>query len=143
MVITHAFVGGNGGFLCALDGCGESRFSKVHSGSAVTEMQAAGEPVLKPEALQAWDAFSARVRDLIAKKNAAYGDAWHKRGFMGNAARIMIKADRLQNMVWRDDADSFFIDSHGESIEDTVVDMAALCAFFAANFEDRNRWGQR
>lgn len=93
-----------------------------------------------------WEAHSRLVADLLARKQA-YGDAWREQGYMGNTARILSKASRLRNMMWRDggefhDGDSAGEDGSNESVLDTLLDLSALCAFAIANIEDGNRWGK-
>jgi hypothetical protein len=87
----------------------------------------------------------------VRAKDAAYGGAWRKQGYMGNLARIMSKTERLSNMLWKDQVDppavqgaeySMQADLDGETVLDTLKDLMALAAFMAANIEDGNRWGQ-
>jgi len=98
------------------------------------------------EALAAWDAYAAQVRDTIARKSVGYGDAWQAQGYMGNLARVLSKAARLKNMLWREKA---WLGTGGEesaeeteAVADTLVDLGALCAFLVANIEEGNRWGK-
>lgn len=88
----------------------------------------------------AFAAYAEAVQKLIRSKDAAYGGAWQRQGYMGNLARIMSKAARLENMMWRDDGYTDATDED-ESVMDTLKDLMALAAFMAANIEDGNRWG--
>ena len=75
---------------------------------------------------------------LQRRKASTYGDAFRSQGYMGNVARVLSKAARLKNMMWRD----FGIDDAEESVDDTVVDLINLCCFFLINRTDRNKWGK-
>lgn len=99
-------------------------------------------------AVDAWDAFSEEVRQLIVDKSAGYGNAWQEQGYMGNLARVLSKASRIKNLAWRDNSlddsvamDGSDVDPNFESVEDTLKDSAALCAFFVANLREGRRWG--
>jgi hypothetical protein len=97
---------------------------------------------LASEAVIAFTAYCEAVTELVRRKDAAYGGAWQKQGYMGNLARILSKAERLKNMCWTDDNPAEFpIEGHDESVLDTLKDLMALCAFMGANIEDGNRWG--
>lgn len=76
---------------------------------------------------------------LIAQKNEAYGDAWRAQGWTGNVSRILSKAKRVETMLWRDEP---VTESGGESIAETLKDLANLCYFAARNLEEGNRWGE-
>lgn len=110
-------------------------------------------PIATPDsdAVQAWDEMSAMVRRLLAAKDANYGGAWRRQGYMGNLARVLSKAARLENMMWRDREEPPTV--HGseyvaqaeldnEAIADTIIDLAALVAFLHANLASENRWGR-
>jgi hypothetical protein len=132
---------------CQEEGCGRLRLNGIHAA-----MMEAGQIIPRERsvqvtdtipAVQAWDAFSAQVRDTIVRKSEGYGDAWRRQGHMGNLARVLSKSARLENMLWRDDqSNGIGASVGGESVADTLVDMAALCAFLLANFEEGNRWGR-
>ena len=94
-------------------------------------------------ATEAFVAHSDAVLEIVRKKDAAYGGAWQRQGYMGNLARIMSKTERLKNMMWRDDALSDDLpEGHDESVMDTLHDLMALAAFMASNLEEGNRWGR-
>lgn len=93
------------------------------------------------EAAAALIAHSEAVLALVREKDKAYGGAWKTQGYMGNLARIMSKAARLENMLWND-AEDGQAEDHGESVMDTLHDLMALCAFMATNIEEGNRWGR-
>lgn len=96
-------------------------------------------------AVQAWDAYSAMVRDLIIRK-VGYGNSWQHQGYMGNIGRVLSKADRLKETTWRDqrpdDSEVDSPDRANESILDTLLDLGPLAAFAIANIDEGNRWGR-
>lgn len=159
---------GGSNTVCSVAGCGRNRLDEVHHGeepvfftkapvrSSLREeaFAAISASVGKPEpsfedlipAVQAWDAFAAEVRKTIIVKSRGYGDAWEHQGWLGNLARILSKASRLKSMLWREKP---WLGTGGdesaeeqEHVRETAVDMAALCAFLAANVEAENRWGK-
>lgn len=99
----------------------------------------------KIPALEAWDAFSPEVRRIIEAKSKGYGSAWQVQGYMGNLARVLSKSSRLKNILWNDNtgdhSDGEEVHPQYESLQDTLRDLAALCAFMASNIEEGNRWG--
>lgn len=155
---------------CRVDKCGRLRLAKMHASfgpeylpeepktQAVGGMRLEQEgkmqdfflPMAKPvhavdliPAVQAWDAFSAQVRDTIVRKSQGYGDAWRRQGYMGNLARVLSKSARLDNMLWCD-VDQGMTDGPDtqESVTETLVDLGAMAAFTVANLEEGNRWGR-
>lgn len=66
------------------------------------------------------------MASLFEKKNKAYGssfsDTYQKLGIMSAATRLSDKHNRLCNLVINQN-----IDDLGESIEDTLKDMACYC----------------
>ena len=70
--------------------------------------------------------IAAELGDLYKKKNAAYGnsfgDTYKKLGIISAVTRISDKYNRLCNLATNPD-----IDNLGESIEDTLRDMASYC----------------
>lgn len=155
---------------CQRNGCGKLRLAKVHAGhkpeylpAAPQTVQVAGfynESEMEPPridtlgitpmgvvaqaidiipAVQAWDALSAQVRDTIVRKSQGYGNAWQEQGYMGNIARVLSKQSRIRNLVWCEPKPDF---KDQETVEDTLVDLAALCAFAIANMQDGNQWGR-
>lgn len=92
-------------------------------------------------AMAVWQAHTDVVRDLLRKKDA-YGDSWVRQGYMGNVGRVLSKADRLRNLLWKDDDGGKVRTAGGdETVLDTLYDLSALCAFAIANIEEGNRWG--
>ena len=66
------------------------------------------------------------LADLYEKKDKAYGDSfgatYDKLGIVSAVTRISDKYNRLCNLAVNQD-----IDNLGESLEDTLKDMAAYC----------------
>ena len=147
---------------CQLKVCRAYRLAKVHDGfkpvlvepeeergpkeAPIPRMLFANQKPLTIEdtipAVAAWDAYSAQVRDLIVRKSQGYGDAWRRQGYMGNLARVLSKAARLENLAWNDLTNEVAKAIGSESIEDTLRDLGALCAFTLDNIEEGNRWGR-
>lgn len=94
-----------------------------------------------PSTMQGLMVFFDGCVELAGQKDAAYGGAWRRQGYMGNLARLMSKADRLRNMLWTNDPDGYRRDEYGETIQDTLKDMANLAGFMHRNYEDGNQWG--
>ena len=71
-------------------------------------------------------AIAEEIAKLYEKKDAAYGDSfgstYDKLGIISAVTRISDKYNRLCNLATNPDVDSL-----GESIEDTLKDMAAYC----------------
>lgn len=153
----HSYRGKDGGlctYVAASDGdmCARPMFSKRHAGympfirkaAAMPAPAVASEPGNASEAVIAFTAYAEAVTELVRQKDAAYGGAWQKQGYMGNLARIMSKTERLKNMLWQDDqfGPEPPVGGWDESVLDTLKDLMALCAFMGANIEDGNRWGR-
>lgn len=83
---------------------------------------------------------------LAVAKNQAYADAWREQGYIGNIARVLSKASRLRAMAWgeqlADEGTAGASEATGETLRDTLLDMANLCAFAAHNLDQGNRWGK-
>jgi hypothetical protein len=70
--------------------------------------------------------IATELGDLYEKKNKAYGnsfsDTFQKLGLISAVTRISDKYNRLCNLATNPD-----IDNLGESLEDTLRDMASYC----------------
>lgn len=89
--------------------------------------------------------FQRTALELVVQKDAAYGGAWKDQGYMGNVARILSKVDRLRHLLWNDKyaADPQSIEpAEDETVLDTLLDLANLCALAAENISEANRWGR-
>ena len=73
--------------------------------------------------------------ELYEKKNKAYGgsfsDTYKKLGIVSAVTRISDKYNRLCNLATNPD-----IDNLGESLEDTLRDMASYCIMTVIEFEN-------
>lgn len=76
---------------------------------------------------------------LQQQKASTYGEAWRDQGWAGNVSRVLSKASRLRNMLWRDQP----IESDKEPVVETLLDMINLAAFAIINYNAKNRWGNR
>lgn len=76
---------------------------------------------------------------LQQRKASTYGEAWRDQGWVGNVGRVLSKAARLKNMVWRDQP----VESATEPVDETLMDMINLAAFALINYTDKNKWGNR
>lgn len=101
-----------------------------------------------PMPLQDLRNFVGDALRLLEHKNESYGDAWKSQGYMGNLARIASKAQRLQNLLWKDaDGDGYPLPAtragaeQSETVRDTLLDLVNLAAMMAVNWEHENRWG--
>lgn len=76
--------------------------------------------------------------DLYEKKNLAYGnsfsDTYNKLGVISAVTRISDKFNRLCNLATNPD-----IDNLGESLEDTLRDMASYCIMTVMELENENK----
>lgn len=76
--------------------------------------------------------------DLYDKKNTAYGnsfsDTYKKLGLISAVTRISDKFNRLCNLATNPD-----IDNLGESLEDTLRDMASYCIMTVMELENENK----
>lgn len=150
-----AFGGGSGGsaghgaritYFCNVGDCD---FSDGDSGNVLEHRRAvhdySAKPMLKQEAPSeaelAFRAHADATAALVREKDKSYGGAWQKQGYMGNLARVMSKAARLENMMWCDKADGEYDREAEEPALETLHDLMALCAFMASNLEEGNRWG--
>lgn len=81
--------------------------------------------------------ISAQICKLYEAKNAAYGnsfgDTYEKLGIVSAVTRISDKYNRLCNLVKNPD-----IDNLGESIDDTLRDMAAYCIMALIELNRKN-----
>lgn len=99
-----------------------------------------------PTTAQVVAMFHDRALRLAVAKNQAYADAWRRQGYIGNVARVLSKVERLRNLVWQDNT---WLGTGGdesaqdeETLRDTLLDLANLAAFAAANLAAGNKWGK-
>ena len=79
--------------------------------------------------------IATELGDLYKKKNTAYGnsfsDTYKKLGLISAVTRISDKFNRLCNLATNPD-----IDNLGESLEDTLRDMASYCIMTVMELEN-------
>lgn len=85
--------------------------------------------------------FHDQALRLAVEKDRAYRRAWVEQGYIGNVGRVLSKAARLRALVWQDDEFQILPGANAETVRDTLLDMANLCAFAAHNLAQGNRWG--
>ena len=82
--------------------------------------------------------IASELGDLYAKKNKAYGnsfgDTYKKLGIISAVTRISDKYNRLCNLATNPD-----IDNLGESIDDTLRDMASYCIMTIIELQQINK----
>lgn len=161
----------NGNGLCVYEygnrACGQGDVSSVHTRIPLSDFGGQLDPVAQyvatrlkadgsyetyhgavfpvdnpPTTTQIVAMFHDTALRLVVAKNQAYGSAWKKQGYIGNVARVLSKVERLRNLVWCDDQDQILTDAHEETLRDTLLDLANLCAFTAHNLAEGNRWGR-
>jgi len=75
---------------------------------------------------------------LQVRKGKSYGETWREQGWMGNLGRVLGKASRLRQMLWRDRPNH----TDEEKPDETMVDMLNIVAFAIVNYRAGNKWGQ-
>ena len=68
-------------------------------------------------------------------KTEAYGETWKNTGLLGIYIKIMIKEGRLHQLVWKD---RNFNGTGGESLRDTLLDIAAYAMYGVITFDEQN-----
>lgn len=68
-------------------------------------------------------------------KTEAYGETWKNTGLLGIYVKIMIKEGRLHQLVWKD---RNFDGTGGESVRDTLLDIAAYAMYGVIAFDEKN-----
>jgi hypothetical protein len=87
---------------------------------------------------QVWDVF-AKAMELYDKKNEDYGDAWQRDGWRGNLPRLLQKAERVRNLLWRADPRTPAVGD--EQAVETLLDMLNSIAFTVINLVEEREWG--
>lgn len=89
--------------------------------------------------MESYKDYTDKLADILAKKNAAYGDAFgksiEKYGYVAALVRMSDKWNRLNNLMLDDDG----IDNLGESIQDTLLDLAGYCILTMAVLDNENK----
>jgi len=81
----------------------------------------------------------AEAARLFASKNLHYGDSWRDQGWRGNVSRVLEKAKRVRNMVWR--GGNILLNGTKEHPRETMLDMINTLAFAIINMDDGVEWG--
>lgn len=88
--------------------------------------------------METYKNYTDKLADTLVKKNAAYGDAFgksiEKYGYIAALVRMSDKWNRLNTLMF----DSNGIDNLGESIQDTLLDLAGYCILTMAELDVSN-----
>lgn len=83
--------------------------------------------------------YTDKLADTLTKKNAAYGDAFgksiEKYGYVAALVRMSDKWNRLNNLM----LDGEGVDNLGESVQDTLLDLAGYCILTMAEMDNENQ----
>ena len=89
--------------------------------------------------METYKDYTDKLADTLTKKNAAYGDAFgksiEKYGYIAALVRMSDKWNRLNTLM----LDSDGIDNLGESIQDTLLDLAGYCILTMAELDNENK----
>ena len=89
--------------------------------------------------METYKDYTDKLADTLTKKNAAYGDAFgksiEKYGYIAALVRMSDKWNRLNTLM----LDSDGIDNLGESIQDTLLDLAGYCILTTAELDNENK----
>jgi hypothetical protein len=89
--------------------------------------------------METYKNYTDKLADTLVKKNAAYGDAFgksiEKYGYIAALVRMSDKWNRLNNLM----LDSNGVDDLGESIQDTLFDLAGYCILTMAELDNENK----
>jgi hypothetical protein len=89
--------------------------------------------------METYKGYTDKLADTLAKKNAAYGDAFgksiEKYGYIAALVRMSDKWNRLNTLM----LDSNGIDNLGESVQDTLLDLAGYCILTMAELNNEDK----
>lgn len=89
--------------------------------------------------VQRFDAICARMTELYEKKNAAYGDSFHKsfleEGLAMSRIRLGDKMNRFKTL-----SRNCILSDDGETMIDTLIDMANYCVMTVMELEEQRDW---
>lgn len=89
--------------------------------------------------METYKNYTDKLADTLTKKNAAYGDAFgksiEKYGYIAALVRMSDKWNRLNTLM----IDSNGIDNLGESIQDTLLDLAGYCVLTMAELDNEDK----
>lgn len=96
------------------------------------------EKILVMENVEKFRKIASELGELYEAKNKAYGNSfsetYNKLGIISAVTRISDKYNRLCNLVKNPD-----IDNLGESLEDTLRDMASYCIMAVMEFNKEEK----
>lgn len=83
--------------------------------------------------------YTDKLQKILVKKNTAYGDAFgksiEKYGYIAALVRMSDKWNRLNNLM----LDGENVDNLGESVQDTLLDLAGYCILTMAEMDNENK----
>lgn len=89
--------------------------------------------------METYKNYTDKLADTLVKKNAAYGDAFGKSikkyGYIAALVRMSDKWNRLNNLM----LDSDGVDNLGESVQDTLLDLAGYCILAMAELNNEDK----
>ncbi len=89
--------------------------------------------------METYKSYTDKLADTLAKKNAAYGDAFgksiEKYGYIAALVRMSDKWNRLNTLM----LDSNGIDNLGESVQDTLLDLAGYCVLTMPELDNEDK----
>lgn len=88
--------------------------------------------------METYKNYTDKLADTLVKKNAAYGDAFgksiEKYDYIAALVRMSDKWNRLNNLMLNNN-----IDNIGESIQDTLLDLAGYCILTMAELDNEDK----
>ncbi|GHN50808.1 nucleotide modification associated domain-containing protein [Lactobacillus delbrueckii] len=89
--------------------------------------------------METYKDYTNKLADTLTKKNAAYGDAFgksvEKYGYIAALVRMSDKWNRLNTLMLNSDG----VDNLGESVQDTLLDLAGYCILTIAELDNENK----
>jgi hypothetical protein len=73
------------------------------------------------------------------KKTDDYGETWKRLGLKGIYVKLFIKEGRLNELIWNKNSSG--VANKDESIEDTLMDMAAYSIYGIIALKENNLYG--
>jgi hypothetical protein len=85
------------------------------------------------------DTTEAIIEHVRGVKTSDYGETWKRLGLKGIYVKMFIKEGRLNELIWKKDAQQ--VASKTEGIRDTLLDMAAYAIYGMICLEEENIHG--
>jgi len=86
------------------------------------------------------DTTEAIIEHVRGIKTSDYGETWKRLGLKGLYVKLFIKEGRLNELIWKKDAQQ--VASKTEGIRDTLLDMAAYAIYGMIALEEDNIHGE-